>query len=204
MISVRNKRKVKLDKTYSSLENALVTPISIGGLLHLSLGGFRVDDTVLSGNLLTVPALVGGLLVPVLFQLLLEAGLELAGLTVLDVVASGSGGIRLEELDLVLDRSVKNLSLSNYGFESCRRRAVRAGESALMSRSNLANVRGESADICFYCLDTCQEVRVGQNVRTLLVHGCSGAVRWTSLRRSSLGRVSTVGIGSLGVAGAVV
>lgn len=72
-----------------------------------------------------------------------------------------------------------------------------------MGRSNLANVRGESANICFYCLDTCQEVRVGQNGRTLLVHGCRGAVRWASLRRSSLGCVSSVGIGSLGVAGAV-
>lgn len=119
MVSVREKRKVKHDKTYSSLENALVAPISIGGLLHLGLGGFRVDDTVLSGNLLAVPALVGGLLVPVLFQLLLEAGLELAGLAVLDVVASGSGGIRLEELDLVFNGSVEDLSLGDYGFKGC-------------------------------------------------------------------------------------
>lgn len=204
MISVRSKRKAKHDTTYSSLEYALITPIGIGGLLHLGLGGFRVDDAVLSGNLLAVPALVGGLLVPVLFQLLLEAGLELASLAVLDVVASRSGGIGLEKLDLVFDGSVEDLSLSDYGFEGCRRRAVRAGEGALMGRSNLANVRGEGANVCFYCLDTCKEVRVGENGRTLLVHGCSGAVSWTGLRRGALGRMRTVGIGSLSVAGAVV
>jgi len=71
--------------------------------LNFRLGGFRVDNAVLAGDLLAVPALVRGLLVAVLVELLLETSLELAGLAVLHVVAPRAGSVRLEELDLVLD-----------------------------------------------------------------------------------------------------
>ena len=69
--------------------------------------------------MLTVSALVASLLVAVLLELLLEARLQLADLTVLDVVvASASSRIRLEELDLVLNGSVENLRLGDDGLES--------------------------------------------------------------------------------------
>ena len=58
----------------------------------------------MTGDLLAVTTLVAGLLVAVLFELFLEACLELADLAVLDVVvATASGGVRLKELDLIFN-----------------------------------------------------------------------------------------------------
>ena len=53
--------------TYSSLENALVAPVSGGGLLDLGFGCIGVDNAVLSSNLFLVPLSVGLLLALILF-----------------------------------------------------------------------------------------------------------------------------------------
>lgn len=127
----------------------------------------------MTGDLLTVAALVAGLLVAVLLKLLLEARLQLADLAVLDVVVtSTSGSVGLEELDLVLDRSVEYLGLGNNGLEGLVGRSIGAVESALMGRSNLGNVLGQLADVGFGCLDARKEVLVAEHSRRCLLHWC--------------------------------
>ena len=74
--------------------------------MYFGLGCLRVDDAILSRNLVAVPALVSGFLCPVFLELLLEARLELPDLAVLDVVVVRPRGIRFEELDLVFDAGV--------------------------------------------------------------------------------------------------
>lgn len=171
----------QLGETYSGLEDTLVTPISIRGLLDFGLGGLRVDNTVLPGNLLAVSLFVGSFLAAVLFQLLLETGLELTGLAVFHVVASGSCGIRLEEFDLVLDRSVQDLGLRNNGFKSGRCGAVWTRDGTLMGSCDLANLAGKSANICLDTLDTGKEILAGEDRRACLVHRRRVAMRRTGL-----------------------
>jgi hypothetical protein len=157
--------------TYSSLENTLVTPVGVGSLLDFGIGSLGVDNTVLTGDLLTVSALVASLLVAVLLELLLEARLELTDLAVLDVVvATASGSICLEELDLILDGSVENLRLSDDGLESRVGGSVGAVESALMSRGNLGDVLGQLTDVGLCSLDARQEVLVAEDSGGCLLH----------------------------------
>lgn len=139
--------------------------------MDFGIGSLGVDNAVLTGDLLTVSALVAGLLVAVLLELLLEARLELSDLAVLDVVVtSTSGCICLEELDLVLDGSVENLRLSDYGLKSRVGRSVRAVESALVGCSNLGDILGQLTDIGLCGLDARQKVLVAEDSRSCLLH----------------------------------
>jgi hypothetical protein len=159
----------------------------------------------LTGDLLTVSALVAGLLVTVLLELLLEARFELSDLAVLDVVvASASGCIGLEELDLILDGSVENLRLGDDGLKSRVGRSVGAVQSALVSCGDLGNVLGQLTDIGLCSLDARQEVLVTEDSGGCLLHcglsasgyyasgmlaRCGGSLRCAVLRVLSHGRV---------------
>lgn len=103
--------------THCCLEDTLVAPVGLRSFLHFRLCRFRVDDSVLSRNLLPIALLVVCLLNPVLLQLLREARLQLSHLRVLDIVVLASRRICLEELDLVLDRGVQDLRLRDHGLQ---------------------------------------------------------------------------------------
>lgn len=74
-------------KTYSRLENTLVTPISLGRLANFVLSSVRVDDTVLASDLVAVPLTVRTLFFLVAAQFALEFGFDRVDLALLHVTA---------------------------------------------------------------------------------------------------------------------
>lgn len=105
------------ETTYGCLEHSLIAPIGTHCFLNFRFCGLWVHDPVLSCDLLAVPSLVVGLFLPVLLQLLREAGLQLPDLRVLDSVALAPRSIGLEVFDLVLDAGVEHLRLRDHVLE---------------------------------------------------------------------------------------
>jgi hypothetical protein len=109
-------------KTYSCLENTLIAPISLSRLLHLVLGSLRINNAILSRNLLLIPLSILPLLILILLQPILELILQTANLGILSHRAAGPLSICLEKLDLVSDLRVEDLRLGNEVLERGRGR----------------------------------------------------------------------------------
>jgi len=146
--------------TYCCLEHALVAPVCLRRFFDFFLGGIGVDDAVLARNLFAVAALVQGFFVPVVFELLLETRFQLADLAVLDVVVAAARCVRLEELDLVLDARVQDLSLRDDRLERAAGRCVGALKRALVYLRDTADLLRQSADVCFCGFDAREKVLV--------------------------------------------
>ena len=146
------------------MEHALISPVRVGGFPNFRLRSLGVHDAILSRNLLAIPTLVARLFLPVFLQLLLEAGLELVDLRVLDLVVFALHCVLLQRFDLVFDRGVEDLGLRDDGFELLvRGRAIGGGEGALVCGGYAADLRCESADVGLDCFHSREEVLVGHD-----------------------------------------
>jgi hypothetical protein len=152
--------------TYSSLENTLVTPVSVCGLLHLLLRSLRVDDAVLACNLVAVALLVVALDALVLVELRLEKGLERGKLRHLGlagrVTVGRAGEVALEALDTVLDGRVADLGLGNEALQLLRGLAVGAAQGALVQLADVVDVIRQATDVVAQALDAAKEVALRQ------------------------------------------
>ena len=154
--------------TYCCLEYALVAPICVRRFLDFLLCCVWVDDAVLARDLFAVAALVGCFFVPVFFELLLEASLQLSDLSILDVVVATTRSIDLEKFDLVLDTRVEDLGLRDDGFERAAAGCVGTRERALVCRGDAVDLLRQCANICFGSLDASKKILVRQNGWTRL------------------------------------
>jgi hypothetical protein len=115
----------------------------------------------LAGDLLAIPAFVARLFLPVFLQLLLEAGLKLVDLRVLDLVVLALYCILLQRLDLVFDGGVEDLGLGDDGFELLGGgSAVGGGEGALVRGGYAANLGREGTNVGLDGFDSREEVLV--------------------------------------------
>lgn len=158
-------------KTYSCLENTLVVPIGLCGLVHLILRCIRVHNAILSRNLFSVTLLVVALNALVLVELRLEKCLERLQLGLL-------GGARriccLEEitfqaLDAVLDGGVTDLRLCHIVLKLLGGLGVSSAESALMQLANEVNLRGQRLDVVAKVSHAAEEVCLRQRLSRLLL-----------------------------------
>jgi len=175
------------DMTYRSLKYTLIPPIRIRRFLDLSIRRLRVDNPVLPRDLFAIPPLIADLLLPIFLQLFLKAPLQLPDLRVLDGVIPAAHGVRLKELNLVLDGCVKDLRLRDHRLELGGGARVRGGEGALVRGGDLPDVRGQGADVGFDGLDAREEVLVredagpGLHVLDLVVAIERAGLRWRRL-----------------------
>ena len=149
------------------LEDALVAPVGLDGLVDLLLGGVGVDDAELAGDLVAVALLVLLLLGEVALDLLLEVvveAVELAGLEALAAVG-GALGVDLEGADLVADRRVLELRVGHQVLELGLGRALRRRQGALVELGDLLYVGRQAADVVPDVGDPREEVLLGENVR---------------------------------------
>lgn len=138
-----------IGRTYSSLEDTLVAPIRIRGLVDFILGRLRIDNAILAGDLLPVPLLVLLLLLDELLDLgfiLVVERLELALLEVEGAVR-GALGVGLDLPDLVADARVEQLRLAYELLELSLGGPVAACEGALVELGDLADAVGEGLDL---------------------------------------------------------
>jgi len=155
------------------LEDTLVAQIRIHNLINLLLGGFRVDDQELPGNLLAVLLSIVLLLLQVLADLLLEVLVQRPELVHLEGARAVGGALRvlLQALDLVADGPVLDLRLRDQGLELLRCRAVAAGQRPLVQRRDLLHVGRERPDLAAYVGHPREEVLLRERVPA----GCRGA-----------------------------
>lgn len=150
--------------TYRRLENTLIAPVGLGGLLDLLLRGVRVDDAVLAGNLLAVLLAVLALDALVRVELRLEKGAERLQLGLLGLAGGvvGAGEVALEALDAVLDGRVADLGLGDVLLELLVGLRVGGAERALVQLADGANVVGQAVDVVAQGLDAGEEVLLGE------------------------------------------
>jgi len=133
----------------SLLENALILPVGVGCLLHLVLGRLRVDDAVLTNNLLAVARLVLRLLLQELLDRLLEVIVEDLPLLLLEVEAVVRCALRvgLELLHLPTDLGVRQLRLRDQVAQRLPRSVVAAGKGLLMQGRDVLDAGRQALDL---------------------------------------------------------
>lgn len=136
-------------KTYRCLEYTLVAPVGIGGLAHLLLGCFGVDDPVLAGDLVAVPVTVLLLLLQVVLKLLLEVAVKGLELPLLHAGAAVGGAldVGLEGPDLVPDTGVLELSGGDQVVETALGGVIGADQGVMVQTGDALDVGGEGADL---------------------------------------------------------
>lgn len=158
-------------KAYSCLENTLVVPIGLCGLMHLILRRIRVHDAVLSRDLFPVALLVVALNALILVELRLEKCLERLQLGLL----GGARGIccleeiALQALDTVLDGGVTDLRLCHIVLKLLGCVRVSGAESALMELADVVDLRGQRLDVVAKVSHAAEEVCLRQRLSRLLL-----------------------------------
>jgi len=159
----------KRRETYGGLEDALVTPVGVGRLLHLLLGRVRVDDAVLTGDLLAVALLVLLLLLQEALDRVLEVGVEAVELALLEPEAAVRRALRvgLELLDLAADRRVLELRRGDLVVQRLPRRVVAARERLLVQRRDVLDARRQALDVGADRRHALQKVGLREDVAAL-------------------------------------
>lgn len=150
-----------------SLEDTLVTPVGISGLLQLGFGGVLVDDSVLAHDLLAAALSVGLLLL----QELLDGVLEIIVETVELALLQGKGAvlgcrplrIRLQRLDLVLDGRVLELRFGDLGVKLGLSMAVGAGQGSMVKRFDSADNLGQALNFLANGRHALEELVLGED-----------------------------------------
>lgn len=128
--------------------------------MNLRFRSLRIDDAVLSRNLVTVSLSVRDLFLLVILQTLLKLGLQVLRLPRLHTLGAilRFGSIALEILDLVPDLGVLELRLGDQVLELLRGAAIGRGQGPLVQRGDLLDVRAQGSDLGFGKVDAREEV----------------------------------------------